>query len=338
MATRNSPVLFLTLAFVALTSACSDGGTSELDAATDLAVAMASEDEAIVRTPDLVKRGLSETDFPRVKQIADGVYTYEGLREKAGIKFTTTNLFVVTSDGVLVADAQGTPAETQGLIDAIAEVTDQPIKYLVIGTASGDHTGGNSAFPAGVEILGNAWAAEALAANEKNREPSAPPVPQVTESVRGKKVLHLGGKEIQVLFLGRAHTPSALNVYLPAERVLFMSEAYLPRIFPALGAGFPSEWLGMLVKAKALKAEYYIPGHGFVESPKILQEELEAQIQAHQAVMAELTRLFVAGVPVEDAVANARFGELENWALRDAQAPSAIRTMYEELEGKLAGN
>src|SRR5581483_7969800 len=68
-------------------------------------------------------------------------------------KFTTTNLFVVTNAGVLVADGQGSPAATKGLVDAIARVTSQPIRYVVIGSDHGDHTAGNAAFPPGVTYI-----------------------------------------------------------------------------------------------------------------------------------------------------------------------------------------
>src|SRR5216684_5096151 len=84
-----------------------------------------------VRTADPAKRGLKESDFPRTIKVADNVYTYEDFHAGPE-KFTTTNMFVVTDEGVLVADGQGSPAETRGLVDAIAKVTTKPIKYVVI--------------------------------------------------------------------------------------------------------------------------------------------------------------------------------------------------------------
>src|SRR5438552_5458741 len=97
----------------------------------------------IVRTADPVKRGLKITDFPRTVKVADNIYTYEDFHA-GDEKFTTTNLFVVTNDGVLVADGQGSPAATKGLVDAIARTTPQPIKYIIIGSDHGDHTAGHA--------------------------------------------------------------------------------------------------------------------------------------------------------------------------------------------------
>ncbi len=65
------------------------------------------------------------------------------------------------------------------------------------------------------------------AASSPNRREDAPPVIIPTELVEEEKVLTLGGREIRILFLGRAHTGGDLHVYLPEEKLLFMSESCL---------------------------------------------------------------------------------------------------------------
>src|SRR6185369_16729979 len=111
-----------------------------------------AQSAGVVRTADPIKRGLKESDFPRTIKVVDNVYTYEDFHA-GDEKFTTTNMFVVTSAGVLVADGQGNPAATKGLVEAIAKVTPQPITYVVICSDHGDHTAGNASFPAGVHYL-----------------------------------------------------------------------------------------------------------------------------------------------------------------------------------------
>ncbi len=103
--------------------------------------------EEVVRTADPYKRGYTDEDFPRIQELADGVYSYEQLRSAGEEKFTTVSLFVVTNEGVLVADGQGNPEETTRLVDEIAEITDQPITHVVICSDHGDHTAGNVSFP-----------------------------------------------------------------------------------------------------------------------------------------------------------------------------------------------
>jgi len=320
--------------------ASSSGGAPTTDAAsTGEAATPGTSDAQVPRTGDPVERGLTAGDFPRVQELADGVYSYEQLRTAGDEAFTTVSLFVVTSEGVLVADGQGSVEETERLVEHIGEVTEAPITHVVICSDHGDHTAGNSAFPADAEYLAHPTSAAALeAAGGRARDAEdAAPVRLATELVEDERVLRVGDKEIRVLHLGRAHTGGDLVVHLPAEGVLFMSEAYLNRIFPAMRSAYPSEWVAMIERAKAMDVEWYVPGHGFVESAAILEEELETYRQALEQVIAEATRLHEAGVTVEEAVEQADFGELESWTLRDSQAARAIQRVYMELEGELPG-
>jgi hypothetical protein len=100
-------------------------------------------------------------------------------------------------------------------------------------------------------------------------------------------------------------------------------------------SAYPTDWLRALTKAEQMDADIYIPGHGFTESAAVSREELRTYHAALQAVIAETTRLYKAGVPVEDAVKQANFGEYSSWTLAAGQAPIAIRKVYEELSGQL---
>ncbi|MGH7502714.1 MAG: MBL fold metallo-hydrolase [Longimicrobiales bacterium] len=292
---------------------------------------------AIVRTADPARRGLTEADFPRVQQLSEKVYTYEQLRSAGEERFTTVSLIVVTEEGVLVADGQGSLEETQRLVTAIGEITDRPITHVVIGSDHGDHTAGNAAFPADAQFLAHPTSAAVLQATaaRADRPADAPPVVVPNVLVEDRLELDLGGTAVHVLFLGRAHTGGDLVVYVPGDNIAFMSEAYLNRVFPAMRSAYPSEWLAMIDRTQRLGADVYVPGHGFVESPAVLAEELDTFRIAIQQVIAEATRLHQAGIPVEAAVDSADFGALENWLLRSSQGPIAIRRVYAELNGEL---
>lgn len=257
----------------------------------------AGQAEAIVRTGDPYARGYTDADFPRVQQIADGVFTYEQLRSAGEEKFTTVSLFVVTSEGVLVADGQGNVRETERLVAHISEITGLPITDVVVSSEHGDHTGGNSAFPANARYWAHPTSAAVLAASAERaaaRE-GAPPARLATDLMPESAVLQRGDTTIILRFLGRAHTGGDLTVYLPDEKILFMSEAYLNRIFPAMRSAYPSEWVTMIELAQAMDVDIYVPGHGFVESPEILAEELETYRRALVRVIDEAKRLNAAG-------------------------------------------
>ena len=291
----------------------------------------APEPEVPARTADPFKRGLTEADFPRVQELAPGVYSYEQLRAAGEELFTTVSMFVVTDEGVLVADGQGSFEETARMVEEIGKITDQPITHVVICSDHGDHTAGNAAFPEGVEFIVHE---NSVAAMERIRE-RTPEIPMPGTVISDRMDLTLGGRAIEVLFLGRAHTGGDLVVHLPEESVLFLTEAYLHRVYPAMRSAYPSEWVAMLRRAREMNARVNIPGHGFVDSPEMLREELGIAIEALETVITESTRLHEMGLSPEEADAQADFGDLETWSLRESQRGMALRRVYMELNGEL---
>jgi cyclase len=285
--------------------------------------------QSVVRTADPIKRGMKLTDIPRTVKVTDNVYTYEDYHS-GDEKFTTTNMFVVTDEGVFVADGQGSVPETKGLVDAIAKVTPKPIKYVAICSDHGDHTAGNASFPPDVRYVIHATSKAIL---DRSANGWKPPQDR-TEVITDRTMIMLGGEAIGVAFIGRAHTGGDLAVWVPRHKVLFLSEIFLNRVFPAMRSAYPSEWLDALDMAERQRAEIYIPGHGFTETGTVSIEELKAYRQALAAVIAEAKRLHDAGVPVDDAIKQANFGEYASWTLAKSQGPIAIRKVYEELDGK----
>lgn len=273
-----------------------------------LALALPAAVHAQVRTADPVRRGLALTDFPRFVKLADDVYGYEEIRQPG---FTTVSLVVIGRDGILIADGQGSVQATQTMLDRIKTLSPLPVRWYVVGSDHGDHTGGNAALPKDVTMISRA----SLGGDEKSFD--------------------VGGRMVKVLFLGRAHTGTDLSVHLPRERILFMSEAYLNRVFPAMRSAYPSEWVRVVDRALAMDVDRFVPGHGFIEEPRVSREELVAFRDALLYVNGEVKRLHGLGLSAADAAVQADWGKYSDWFLREQQAPIAIRKVYEEIEGRL---
>lgn len=302
-----------------------------------------AQEKTNVSNGDLAMRGLKGSDFPRWKKLAPDVYAYEGTHapDADGHVINTVSLIVITSDGVLVADGQGDMAQGQAMIDNIRKLTPQPVKYMVIASDHGDHVGGNAAFKAAypnIVIMASPASQKVLARNAN------PP----SETVADKRVIKMGRTEIQILNLGRAHTGGDLMVYLPQTKVLFMSEAYLRGVFPAMRSAYPSEWVETIRKAQALDVSMYVPGHGFIDAPATMKKDLEESRKALVAVIAEAKRLHAANVPCVvtpaaagakptlcEAAQKANWGPYAAWALSSSQGQAAIVKVYQEIEGKL---
>jgi cyclase len=290
-----------------------------------LLAAMAVPATAQVRTADPAKRGFKISDFPRLTKLADNVYGFEGLHPSG---MPTVSLFVVGADGVLVADGQSNPANTQQLLDAIAKITTKPVKWYIVASDHGDHTAGNSVLPKDITYVVTPASKAAL---ERMKNAVVPP----TAMTGDRQTINTGGIEVQAIFAGRAHTGGDLLVYLPKQKILFMSEVYLNRVFPAMRSAYPSEWVAVLDKALAMDVDLYVPGHGFIEESKAARQELIEYQKAMRYVIDEVKRLHKLGLTADEAVKQANWGPYTDWYLMESQAPIAVRKIYEEIEGKL---
>lgn len=292
--------------------------------------------QAPARTADIRVRGLSASDFPRLTRLTANVYAYEQI-DPTKRTVTANNLIVITSEGVLVADGQGTVANTTRLVQDIARLTPQPIRYVVVGSEHGDHRGGDSAFPASATFIAHAFSQANLRrqADAASARAGATRIVVPTESVSDRRVLMLGGTEIQILFLGRAHTGGDLVIFLPRERIVFASEVFSNRVFPSMANGYPTEWLATLHALEALPADVFVPAHGFVDSASVLQEELVNYRRAIETIVAEGTRLHDAQVPIETATASANFGSIDSWTRAANNAFQALNRVYAERDGNL---
>lgn len=287
----------------------------------------------VVRTAFPEARGIPLTAFPRFVKLSDRAYGYEEIRQPG---MTTVSLVVIGTNGVLVADGQGSTAATQTMVNKIKELTPLPIKWYVVGSDHGDHTAGNSVLAKDIRYIVSPASLAQLKKDSAAATQGRVVVVPTVAMTSNEETIDLGGVTVKVLSLGRAHTGGDLMVQLPREKILFMSEAFLNRVFPAMRSAYPSEWVKTVDAALALKGvDQYIPGHGFIEAPKVSREELVTFRDALVSVIAEAKRQKALGVSVDDAIKQANWGSLSSWMLADQQGAIAMRRVWMELDGQL---
>ena len=99
----------------------------------------------------------------------------------------------------------------------------------------------------------------ALANHLRDDKETRPTPPTVTLSER--MTLYRGGREIEILFLGRGHTGGDVVVFLPKERIVFTGDLLLQG--PSyMGDAYLDEWSATLDRVKALEVDLIVPGHG----------------------------------------------------------------------------
>jgi cyclase len=109
--------------------------------------------------------------------------------------------------------------------------------------------------------------------------------------------LHRGQREIQLLFLGRGHTPGDTVVFLPKERIVCTGDLMESRL-AYMGDGIFDEWITTLDAVKKLDFGTVLPGHGVPFHEKAL-------ITAYQSYLKDLTaqvaKLRAQGVTADEA-------------------------------------
>jgi glyoxylase-like metal-dependent hydrolase (beta-lactamase superfamily II) len=288
--------------------------------------------DVLVPTALLSERNLKPSDFPTMRSTTGDVYVWQDVHT---LGFLTNNLIVITPDGVLVADGQNSPEATKRMVDAIGLLTPQPIKYVVVCSEHGDHTGGNEAFPSTATFISSPVSQTNLA-----RQAAAPIangrktiVPTVT--VADRRVLKMGDTEIQILNSGRSHTGGDLEVYLPQEKILFTSESFSSHIFPSMANAYPAEWIQTVKKLQQINATFVVPGHGFLDPVPNMTREMAEFEQALEYVVGEVARVHQTGVGVEEGLKQVNWGPYAKWSVFERNAPVAFRRIYVELDGKL---
>jgi glyoxylase-like metal-dependent hydrolase (beta-lactamase superfamily II) len=146
-------------------------------------------------------------------------------------------------------------------------------------------------------------------------------------------VLREGGREIQLLFLGRGHTGGDVVVWLPAEKILFTGDLLQPGA-PYLGDGYPDEWARTLDAVAALPFEWVLPGHG---EPFRDRAEIERAKRFLAEFSAEARSLRAQGLDAKQAAARLALPGWEDYAGWMLALPTVMEIQVQRLYDLDAG-
>lgn len=108
-----------------------------------------------------------------------------------------------------------------------------------------------------------AYTSDIRLVNRYLREVKDTPIVLPDITVRDRLTLFRGEREIDVLYMGRAHTSGDVVVYLPKEGIVITGDVVISPI-PLVGSdqSHVADWGGTIDKIRALKAATIVPGHG----------------------------------------------------------------------------
>lgn len=258
---------------------------------------------------------------------------------------------VIGDDAVLVADTQATPAMAADVIRRIREVTDKPIRYVVLTHYHAVRVLGASAYRAeGLQqILASqdthdliVERGEADKASEIGRFPrlfrNVETVPAgltwPTMTFTGKMTLWLGKLEVQLLQLGRGHTKGDTVVWLPGEKTLLSGDLVEFDATPYAGDAYFRDWPQTLDNIAALNPQALVPGRG---AALVGAERVAAGLAGTRAFIADVWASVQAGVAAGkdlNAVYQDTYAALKpkygHWVIFDHCMPFDVTRCYDE--------
>ncbi len=151
-------------------------------------------------------------------------------------------------------------------MDQVKSVTNQPIKYIINTHYHQDHSGGNTKFLPTAEIISTAMARTNIVEHKQQGNVQPPDVSPARITFTTETAIHLGGKEVRAIFMGRGHTNGDAVIYFPALRTLHTGDlmAGTSPLIDYNGGGSVVEWTKTLDNALKLDFDTVIPGHGAI--------------------------------------------------------------------------
>lgn len=206
-------------------------------------------------------------------QLTDNLYYLEGQGGNIGVS--------IGEDGVFLVDDQFAPLSRK-ILDAIATLTDQPVRYVFNTHIHGDHVGGNlNMARQGAVIFAHENVRSRLTAGFDNPdmltedERLSLPVVTFLESMD----FHLNGDDIHVFYNGPGHTDGDAFVYFRKANIIHTGDVFRTVAYPRVDTGNNGSFHGIMASYQKLldisNAETrFLPGHGVVSTRADVEEQL----------------------------------------------------------------
>ena len=282
---------------------------------------------AAVPASATAQQDFSEVEI-RTEQVADGLYVLFGAGGNIGLS--------VGEDGAFLVDDQFAPL-TEKILAAVAEVTDQPVRWVLNTHWHGDHTGGN-------ENLGREGAMIVAHENVYRRlnpaefadlvgrsQQSAPEgLPVVTFNDRVS--FHWNGEDIRVNNMPAAHTDGDALVFFTNANAVHMGDTFFNGRYPFIDVDSGGNVDGVIAIADYALANTtaetrIIPGHGEITD----QTSLRAYRDMIATVRERVSEMMGEGMTEDEVVAAGPTADLD--AVWGENAERFVRGVYVSLAG-----
>jgi glyoxylase-like metal-dependent hydrolase (beta-lactamase superfamily II) len=290
------------------------------------------------------KRFASQADLVEKKisfdKLSDHAYAYTAEGDpNTGI--------VVGDNAVMVIDTQATPVMAQDVIRRIREVTDKPIRYVVLSHYHAVRVLGATAYNADHVIASRDTFDLIVERGEQDMKSEIERFPRLFRAVesvpgltwpnlvfKGRLTLWLGKLQVEIMQLGRGHTKGDTVVWLPQEKILFSGDLVEYGATPYAGDAYLADWPGTLANIAALKPLKLVPGRGAaLMTPEAVKAGLEGTDRFVSEMFAAVKRGVDEGKDLNTvykdtyATLKPKFG---HWVIFDHCLPFDVTRAYDE--------
>ncbi len=267
----------------------------------------------------------------RTTEVAEGIYMLEGSGGNLGLS--------VGTDGAFLIDDQFAPL-SEKISAAIADITNDDVRFLVNTHWHGDHTGGNENFGNAGAIIVAHDNVRARMSTEQFREifdqriPASPETALPIVTFADRTTFHWNGQRIVVKHVENAHTDGDSVVWFADADVFHLGDVFFNGFYPFVDVssngsleGYISAVEGVLMRTT--ENTTIIPGHGPLANANDLRAYLEVLRTARERIQSAID----GGMSEDETVAADLMADYdEQWGGGFMNPENFVRLSYKSLQ------
>jgi glyoxylase-like metal-dependent hydrolase (beta-lactamase superfamily II) len=235
------------------------------------------------------------------------------------------SVFLVTPDGIIATDPINAEAAAWLKSELGTRFPGKPVKYLVYSHSHADHISGGEIFADTATVVAHERAKARIISNGV---PTA--MPEITFSER--QTIFLGGKSVELLYLGPSHSDNLIVMHFPQERTLFVVDIVAPKRLPyrTLSDADIDGWIDVLRKIETMDYDILAPGHSSLGTPGDIAEHRGYLEALRDGVQGGID----AGKSLDEIKRSVTMHAYRNWGSYDSWRELNIEGMYRFLTSK----
>ena len=278
-----------------------------------------------------------------IDQLGPGLYAYTAEGDpSSGI--------IVGDDGVMIVDAQPTPAMAHELIARVARVTDKPIKYVLLSHYHASRTLGASAYKDATILASDTTRGLIAERGKQDMECEIGRFPRLfgtAESIPGltwptltfpdEMSVWLGRREVRIIHIGRGHTAGDVIAVVPDAGVVFAGDLVEHKTANYCGDAHFNDWPATLDHLAELQANALVPGRGPpLTTPQAVAEAIGLTADFITTLYGSVQESVAKGRSLKDAFDFVRLAmdpKFKSFALYEHRLPFNVTRAYDEARG-----